>query len=55
MPEEAARAYADEINALFVETSAKQDTNVTALFIDISKIRSLCLCVLNFIDGVNVL
>jgi hypothetical protein len=37
VPSEQARGYADEINALFIETSAKEDTNVTALFIDISK------------------
>jgi len=37
VPQETARAYADEINALFIETSAKTDSNVTALFIDISK------------------
>jgi len=37
VPLETARAYADQINALYTETSAKQDKNVTALFIDISK------------------
>ena len=34
---EAAREYAEEINALFVETSAKEDTNVHELFVNISK------------------
>lgn len=37
VPSDQARAYADEINALFIETSAKEDSNVTKLFIDISK------------------
>ena len=36
-PMEAAREYAEEINALFVETSAKEDTNVHELFVNISK------------------
>ncbi len=31
-----AKAYADEIGALFIETSAKEDTNVSDLFISIS-------------------
>lgn len=32
-----AETYANEIGALFIETSAKEDTNVTNLFVDISK------------------
>ena len=32
-----AKAYADEIGAVFIETSAKEDTNVSDLFINISK------------------
>jgi len=32
-----AKEYADEINALFIETSAKEDTNVSELFVKISK------------------
>ena len=34
---DAARAYADECGALFLETSAKDDTNVSALFTDLVK------------------
>lgn len=37
VPAAQARAYADEIGALFIETSAKEDTNVSDLFISISK------------------
>lgn len=36
VPAKQAKAYADEINALFIETSAKEDTNVSDLFIQIS-------------------
>jgi len=36
-PTAAGREYAEEIGALFVETSAKEDTNVHDLFVDISK------------------
>ncbi|CAN0311683.1 unnamed protein product, partial [Discosporangium mesarthrocarpum] len=32
-----ARAYADEIGAMFMETSAKKDTNVQDLFVEISR------------------
>ena len=32
-----AKAYADEINAIFVETSAKTGDNVQEMFTDISK------------------
>lgn len=32
-----ARAYADEIGALFMETSAKANRNVQELFVDISR------------------
>lgn len=34
-----AKAYADEIGALFIETSAKEDTNVSDLFISISTLK----------------
>ncbi|CCI41542.1 hypothetical protein ABG067_004934 [Albugo candida] len=37
VPSAQAKAYADEIGALFIETSAKEDTNVSDLFISISK------------------
>jgi len=37
VPATQAKAYADEIGALFIETSAKEDTNVSDLFISISK------------------
>ncbi|TMW61298.1 hypothetical protein Poli38472_013761 [Pythium oligandrum] len=36
VPSSQARAYAEEIGALFIETSAKEDTNVSDLFIQIS-------------------
>jgi Ras-related protein Rab-22 len=39
VPTDQAQAYADEIGALFVETSAKEDKNVSELFINISKCR----------------
>lgn len=31
------QAYADEIGAMFIETSAKDDLNVQKIFIDLSK------------------
>ncbi|EGZ08456.1 hypothetical protein PHYSODRAFT_565187 [Phytophthora sojae] len=37
VPASQARAYAEEIGALFIETSAKEDTNVSDLFIQISQ------------------
>ncbi|KAF4046754.1 Ras family [Phytophthora infestans] len=37
VPASQARAYAGEIGALFIETSAKEDTNVSDLFIQISQ------------------
>lgn len=37
VPSAQAKAYADEIGAVFIETSAKEDTNVSDLFINISK------------------
>ncbi|KAJ0399854.1 hypothetical protein P43SY_000422 [Pythium insidiosum] len=37
VPASQARAYAEEIGALFIETSAKEDTNVSDLFIKISE------------------
>ncbi|DBA04266.1 TPA: hypothetical protein N0F65_009501 [Lagenidium giganteum] len=37
VPASQARAYAEEINAVFIETSAKEDTNVSDLFIQISQ------------------
>lgn len=32
-----ARAYAEEIGAMFVETSAKEDTHVQDIFVELSK------------------
>lgn len=32
-----AQAYADEIGAMFVETSAKDDTHVQGMFVELSK------------------
>ncbi|CAM9848431.1 unnamed protein product, partial [Laminaria digitata] len=32
-----AQAYADEIGAMFVETSAKDDTHVQDMFVELSK------------------
>lgn len=32
-----AQAYADEIGAMFVETSAKEDTHVQDIFVELSK------------------
>lgn len=32
------QAYADEIGAMFIETSAKDDLNVQKIFIDLSKL-----------------
>lgn len=37
MPVEEAQAYADEQNAFFVETSAKDSTNVEELFHEIAR------------------
>uniref|UniRef100_A0AAV1VJM3 Uncharacterized protein n=1 Tax=Peronospora matthiolae TaxID=2874970 RepID=A0AAV1VJM3_9STRA len=37
VPASQARVYAEEIGALFIETSAKEDTNVSDLFIQISQ------------------
>lgn len=37
VPASQARAYAEEIGALFIETSAKEDRNVSDLFIQISQ------------------
>ena len=37
LPTAAGREYAEEIGALFVETSAKEDTNVHDLFVEISE------------------
>ena len=52
VPTADAAAYAKSINALFLETSAKQDTNVQDLFLQISA----CACVLCFLAllGVSV-
>jgi Ras-related protein Rab-22 len=35
-----ASAYAEEINALYLETSAKDDTNVQDIFVKLSKLHS---------------
>lgn len=37
VPTEEARAYAEEIGAMFVETSAKEDPNIQDIFVELSK------------------
>lgn len=42
------KAYADEINAFFIETSAKKNININELFINIGKTLPDNICIENF-------
>jgi small GTP-binding protein len=42
------KAYADEINAFFIETSAKKNININELFINIGKTLLDNICIQNF-------
>jgi len=42
------KAYADEINAFFIETSAKKNININELFVNIGKTLPDNICIQNF-------
>lgn len=46
-----AEAYAEEIGALYIETSAKDDLNVHDMFIKLSKQKILCCVVWSFVNS----